>query len=409
MKKLFLLLPAILVLTACESLGSIGSLLQEPKLAFNSVDIAGISFDGVDLLARVNVENPNAFPIPLPKVDWELFINEASFVTGELENSENIKGGGTTTMDVPLRLTYDGLLNTFTSLLNTREAAYNMAVGLTFPLPVLGDKVYKLDFAGLLPIPQLPKLSAGSMDISKIDHSGLALACTVNVENPNAFPIPFPDMDLDYGVNGVSVLKGTDKNRAGQIAAGAVSPATVNLNVSYADIFKAVTSVKNAKQAAASLSLSALSPVPALSGLADSLDISGVIPILQMPEISFQGITKKSLGMTMEFFLNFEVDNKNSFPYDIGDFLYNFNVNGNSWAQGTVENPPVVKAGSKTVIPLTARISAASMVRDLVNIINSGSQVTYDCTGSMSLLGGLAGTVEKLNLPLNFRGNTRIR
>ena len=110
----------------------------------------------------------------------------------------------------------------------------------------------------------------------------------------------------------------------------------------------------------------------------------------------------------MEFILNWEINNTNSFGFDIGEFNYNFSVNNNAWAQGRIDNPPRVKANGKTAIPLTVAVSAPSIIRELVNVLNQGSPVAYSCTGNMSMLGELPG-LEKLELPLNFQGTTRIR
>ena len=72
------------------------------------------------------------------------------------------------------------------------------------------------------------------------------------------------------------------------------------------------------------------------------------------------------------------------------------------------ENLPKIKANGKTLIPLTVSISEAPVVRELVDVINRGTAVSYDCSGSMSLLSGLPG----LDIPdffLDLQGNTRIR
>jgi LEA14-like dessication related protein len=402
---LFLL---FIILTTCQSFSSS---IKEPVVSLNSVDIAGISFKGVDLIAHVDVENPNGFSIPLPKIDWELFVNSALFIQGEVKNDKTISSRRKVTLDLPLSFTYDGLYKTFTSLIapsdsGSHEAAYDIAVDVTFPIPVIEDMVYKLGFSGVLPLPQLPKLSSGSVQVSRMDYSTLVLACEVDVENPNVFPIPFPEISCDYGINGISVLKNSDR-RSGEIPAGAVGAANFDLNITYADIFMAVDSARNANEVKSNLSLAARLPISAFEE-ANVLDIPGTIPILQKPDISFQGITKGSLGRTMEFILYWEVDNKNNFAYDIGEFFYDFSVNNKNWARGQIDNPPRIRAGGKTIVPVTVLITSQPIVTELAGIISLGSAVNYDCTGNVSLLGGIT-AADKLELPLNLQGSTRIR
>ena len=404
-----LLFLAMALLTTCQSLRSV---IQEPKVSLSSVNITGISIRGIDLIAHVDVDNPNAFSVPLPKVDWELFINTASFIRGSLKKDQSIKSRGRATIELPFSVTYDGLYNSFKSLVQLKEAAFKIDLGITFPIPLLSEKVYNLDFAGTIPLPQLPKLSPGQVHIAKIDFTGIELACGINVENPNRFPIPFPELSWDYEVNGVPVLK-SKLAMGSSIAAGAAAAAIVSVGVNYADLFRAASSVIGSSEAKTNLSLETDFPVPlpagvSMDGLKSALAIPGTLPILQKPEIAFRGIEKKSLGMTMEFALNWEIVNKNSFDFGIDEFNYDFKVNNSQWARGRMSNPPRVQAGGRTIIPLNVSISALSMVMELVDIINRGSQVNYNCDGNMILSASLPG-LDKLELPLNLSGATRIQ
>ena len=393
-----------LLITACQSYNST---IEEPKLSVNSVEIAGVGLNGVDLVAFVDVENPNSFPLPMPRIDWELSVNEANFAQGNLQNNGSVRRRRTTTMELPINLSYDGLYRSFRSLIGEKEADFNIAMGISFPLPLLEDRVYRLDVSGHLPLVQLPILSPGNIKISKVDYTLIELIYNVTVENPNFFPIPFPKIDWDYGVNGVAVVNGSFA-AAGEIAAGAEREADIVMSIVYADIFRAVDSARNAGEAQSNILLAAGLPFSAFDEHTDVLAIPGTIPLLHMPEVSFQGIARRSLGSTMEFVLNWEVDNRNSFDLDIGKFVYDFRVNNNIWAQGMMDNPPKLRAGARTVIPLDVSISSAPIVRELVDVFNRGSAVSYNSTGSMILLGGLSGH-EMLELPIDLQGSVRIR
>jgi LEA14-like dessication related protein len=147
----------LFVFLAFMSCQSFNSIIKEPKVAFNSVDVAGVSLRGVDLIARVNVENPNGFSIPMPDIDWELFINKNSFTQGLVKNdSKTIAKNGIATIDVPISVAYEKLFGTFTSLLNTlgqKETTYDLAMKLNFAIPVIENMTYKLNYTGVLPLP----------------------------------------------------------------------------------------------------------------------------------------------------------------------------------------------------------------------------------------------------------------
>jgi len=413
--RIFFLPLALLAAFAFWSCQTVGSVVQEPAVSLNSVNIAGISFSGVDLIVTVDVENPNRFSIPMPNIDWELFINEASFLQGSLSNDQSIGRLQTVTVALPVSFTFEGLYRSFASLIELREAAYNIALGISFPLPVIADRVFNLDFAGVLPLPQFPTLSLAQMNISRIDFSGVELTWGINVENPNSFPIPFPNLNWNYDVNGVPLIQSNFAG-AGHIAAGAAGVALISVSVAYADVLR-VIGAGFAGDAVSNLSLGIDPgeigfPLPAaLDGgiIQGILNIPGTLPILRVPEISFQGITRRALGLNrLEFALVWEVENRNSFGLDISEFNYEFRVNNNMWAQGRMDSPPRISANGRTVIPLNVVVSTPAIVQQLVTIMSQGANVNYSAIGNMSFLPEFPG-VELLNLPLDLNGSTRIR
>jgi len=402
--KIFAAIFLFLAFTTCQTLNSV---IQEPALSLKSVDIANITLNGIDLVTHIDIENPNSFTLPTPKIDWAVAINANSFINGIFSGGKSITQKEKVTVDIPISITYDALYKAFTSLVNNKEAAYNIALGISFPLPILENKVFPLNYSGQLPLPQLPKLLSGSVGVAKMDFSGLTLACVANIENPNDFAIPLPKMDWDYSVSGKSLLKSTN-TKAGQIAAASTGAANFEISVAYADIFKLIDSLKNATEAKSNLFLGADFSMPAFDETKNTLDIPATIPILQTPAIAFQGITRKSLGRTMEFDLALEVDNKNNFAFNLDNFLYDFKVNNSQWAKGQINNPPKVKASGKTLIPLTISVSSTQVVAEIVDIINRGSAINYICSGSANFIGDLPGLAAQ-NFPMDLQGSTRIR
>jgi LEA14-like dessication related protein len=404
--KIFAVIFFFLALTTCQSISSI---IQEPKLSLKSVDIANINLSGIDLITHIDIENPNSFALPTPKIDWAVAINTNPFINGIFSGGKSINPREKVTVDFPINIPYDALYKTFTSLANNnKEAAYSIALGLSFPLPVLENKVFPFNFSGQIPLPQLPKLLSGTVGVAKMDFSGLTLACVANIENPNNFPIPLPKMNWDYNVSGKSLLK-SSSTKAGQIAASSAGAANFEINIAYADIFSVMDSLKNATEVKGNLLLGADFSMPSVfDETKNTLNIPATIPILQMPAIAFQGITRKSLGRTMEFDLALEVDNKNNFAFNLDNFLYDFKVNNSQWAQGQISNPPKVKASGKTLIPLTVSVSSTQIVAEIVDIINRGSSINYVCSGSTNFISDLPG-LNIQNYLLDLQGSTRIR
>lgn len=278
MKKTFksaiITLTAILLLTTCQSTSSP---LSEPIVSLHSVNLANVNFNGAQILCRLQVENPNPFEIPLPEVGWEFFINNNSFVSGVVRNNQRVRARYTTLLEIPVNLNYLEILNTFTSLKGRRQIDYKAALAVKFSIPILGDMVWNFEHSGDVPIPQAPRLTLPSMGVERVDLNGVTLAVSVNVENPNSFELPSPKVAYDYLVSGSSFIKSTVDTRP--LAASSVTPVTFRFSVSYADLFRSITSLPSSGSVPSLLNLSFDFGVPAFSGDIFNLQIPGSLPL----------------------------------------------------------------------------------------------------------------------------------
>ena len=167
-KAMFFSLSLIIVLCGCDGLPSLPSIptsIKEPIVSMTSVDVVGASLSGVNLVANVSVENPNSFSLPMPKIDWELFVTDVSFDTGTVEEDITIGSGEEVTLGIPIFLGYDKLYASAGSIigslgLGARELPYTIVMGLTFTtVPLLANKVFPLSKTGTIPLSQIPGLS----------------------------------------------------------------------------------------------------------------------------------------------------------------------------------------------------------------------------------------------------------
>jgi LEA14-like dessication related protein len=188
----------LLVVSACKSLQSV---VAEPKVSFNSVTLTGISFDSVDLLAKVNVENGNAFTIPFPEIDWEFFISENSFLKGTLSKGASLKAKSTTVVEIPLNVPYNGLYSSIKSLINADEAAYKVSLGARFPLPLLESKTFTTEFSGAIPLLKMPALSFSGIKFNSLSLTKVEIVLNWTVENKNTFAINLDTLSYDLKVN----------------------------------------------------------------------------------------------------------------------------------------------------------------------------------------------------------------
>jgi LEA14-like dessication related protein len=394
----------IFVLTTCQTLQSV---LRDPIVSLQSVQLAKINFTGADLLCKVRVENPNPFDIPFPEVSWDLFINTNEFIGGVIKNDQSLKSRGSTVIDVLVSLDYLGVFNTFRSLKGTTKADYKIALAAKFNLPILGERVWRFEHEGDVPVPQLPRFSMPSMKIDKLDFTKAELLITFNVENPNTFELPALQMAYDYLVNRNSFIKSSIETGA-VLAAGAVTPVVIRLAVNYANLYQSFQALRNSSEAPSLLALAGAIAIPAFADETLNLEIPGSLPLPKLPSLSFKGISVTNLSLTkIDFALNWEIENNNNFALNVKDFSFNFAVNNSQWVNGRVPGSPQIAANRKITIPLAFSISTLSMVRDITEIITRGTEVAYTCNGNVNMGAALQG-LDDFAIPYNFSGRTKL-
>lgn len=265
----------LLCLTACSTLQKV---VSEPKVSLHSVELAGINFIGVDLLCKIQIENPNSIDIPFPEIDWQLFLNSNSLIKGTIKNNKRIKAKAATVVEVPVSFEYLQAINAITSLKGKASANFKIALALKFAIPVIGDKVWNIEGDGDVPLPQLPKLTAPTMKVEKMDTSGASIAFSINIENPNPFELPAPKASVDFQINRTSVFK-TDAG-TGSLVPKSTTPLTLRFAVNHADLVRTVgASLLTARTIETSFSTSFDFGVPAFGKDPTSLNVPWAMPL----------------------------------------------------------------------------------------------------------------------------------
>ncbi len=205
MKKKYLLpILFILFFIACKELKNLQNMMnvQNPDVQFESAKLNGLSFEKADLMFDLKVINPNNFNITLSGFDYDLLINQNSFLSGKQNKGLAIKANDFSIVHIPLSIKYIELYDTYKSFKNDDTLKYTLKTGLIFDLPVLGKVRVPVSKSGALPLLKLPSISFKSIKLNNLGLSGADLTVEVGLDNPNAMNILLNKMNYDFNVNG---------------------------------------------------------------------------------------------------------------------------------------------------------------------------------------------------------------
>jgi LEA14-like dessication related protein len=182
--------------------------VQEPKVNFSQVKMTGLTFDKVDLLFDIDINNPNSVGINLAGFDYDLFLNQNSFLKGDQQDGLEIKANGKETVKIPLSLDFKSIYQTFQSVKDLDSINYELKTGLSFNLPALGNIRIPVSKSGYIPSLKLPSISLNQLKLDKISFTGADLSLKLNIKNPNAVSMLMKNLNYTFDVSGSQWVSG---------------------------------------------------------------------------------------------------------------------------------------------------------------------------------------------------------
>ena len=189
------------VLMNCATLNQIVN-AQKPQLAVQRARITEVSFETIDLLFDIAINNPNTLSATLSGFDYEFKINNVTFVEGTQNKKLEIPGTAESTVQIPLSLTYKDIYTAFKSLQDSDSSSYELACGFLLEVPVLGRARLPVSHRGRLPLMRFPTIKINTLKLNRINFSGADLDLSVFVYNPNPVGLLVDNFNYYLSING---------------------------------------------------------------------------------------------------------------------------------------------------------------------------------------------------------------
>jgi len=251
MKKRLLLIALIcgLMFTTCDFIKEV---IKKPEVTLKSVDFSEVDFTRLTLLSTVEVKNNYSIDVPLPKIDWELFVIEKSFVNGVIKSDGSLQSNGSTEVKFPVSFTYENLIKTIINLTD-ENANYKMKMTAHIPVPGLGDLSWHFEREGKIPLMRVPDITVATAPTASIIYgSGLIpgvsiptggkIEFTLNVKNNSNVAVTVNDLSCVLTINKYALPKGGVLDQSG-INAGATAEIPFSFSLTAADILSVGLSV----------------------------------------------------------------------------------------------------------------------------------------------------------------------
>lgn len=223
-----------------------------------------------------------------------------------------------------------------------------------------------------LPQSALPQIRDVRPRIAGLDFQGVDLAFDMDVSNP--YPVPIKSPRFRYGLAVEETPLFAQKEAQGlDLAASKVSTAVLPVRLTFVDLWKSISKLSGANQAAYKLDGAFLL---AAAGKDFELPFShaGNFPIFQAPKFSVVNFKPSEVSLTKaKFGVDADVANPNVFGIGMGDLGYELRIGEIKLGGLSVSNLKDLGAGKTGRMSLTGETSALDAMRGLISGGNLGS------------------------------------
>jgi LEA14-like dessication related protein len=227
-----------LALSGCALLRSLaGAAFDPPRLTYESWSAEDVGLDGVTVLLKYRVENPNAQGFRLSKVAWALDLDGKPAAKGDMPSGLSVPAKGAAPLALPVRIRWRDLPDVAALLLRD-EVGFKVSGSAALASPI-GDVDLPFSREGRLKVPKAPGIAVDGIRIRELTLTRLALDLRLRLTNSNAFPLPVGALAYGLRLGGEELGAGQGHPLAA-VPPGGTATVTVPVRLSLAGASGAV-------------------------------------------------------------------------------------------------------------------------------------------------------------------------
>lgn len=273
LKNLFSLLLLALVITSCAELKKLSE-VQKPTISIDDFRVTELSLQDIELTFNLGISNPNPVAISLASYDYDLQIEENSFVKGNQSLTTKIEANGSSVVSIPVKFTYKELYNTFTSISGKKEGDYAFLGNIGVNVPILGLLEIPIEKKGAFPIVKAPTISVANFSVKDLSFTKADVELELNIGNPNTFALILDKLAYNINLNGFDTIKG---NTSSSVTVAENESQTIKIPASF-----------NFLELGSAAYSSIVGGEPFEYSLTGSADVGASLPYFDLSSFSFE-------------------------------------------------------------------------------------------------------------------------
>ncbi len=253
-----------------------------------------------------------------------------------------------------------------------------------------------------------PTVTFKDFRVDGFTFEGMDFLFDFEVMNPNRVEIKAESYRYEFFINDESLISG---NRVEQVELKPRDSRTIQVPVAmnFQQLYRAGQSVVNSDSIRYQLETEVEFDLPVMGSRRVPVKAEGYLPVVRIPQISFEGFDIKSFSLNgAEFEARLRVVNPNSFGFRFMNVGYKLEVNNNEWVDSTFDDAIRIGANSDAEVRIPVRLSGASLGSAVLQILSGEQSFNYTISGGGEIDLDLPYVRDTAFLPFEFSGQHRL-
>merc|ERR1712137_1105176 len=135
--------------------------IEKPEACIDDVDFKRLSLESVEYLAKVSVKNPYGHSLPICEISYTLKSAGRVIASGTMPDPGSLKASDTTLLEVPVKVPHSILVSVARDVGADWDIDYELELGLTIDLPIIGNFTIPLSTKGEIKLPSISDIFGG--------------------------------------------------------------------------------------------------------------------------------------------------------------------------------------------------------------------------------------------------------
>lgn len=221
-----------------------------------------------------------------------------------------------------------------------------------------------------------PTVQFKNLDVQDVNFTGADTEFVFNVRNPNPISVTLASLTYDLDLAGVNFFTG-EKPKGMSLGAAADTELRIPVNVQFANLIKLTGDIKGKDNVPFGLKGNIGFNTP-LGVIELPYDEGGEFPMLQKPEISFQGLRVTDLALLQNkasLGLDLNVTHKQASILNFQDFKYDMYLKGTKVGGGTIGQFATIEPNETGLVTIPIDLNLLQAGTAIVSAIKDRDQV----------------------------------